>query len=241
MSIEKNDLINLLKNRRVFDKQYRYNTMQWLQHFSKDKLALFLWIILLAFIVYKVINDSSYIGFIGLSATLFFFVLFIFYAFRAHAYKNFTKESDELTLSVYEKILKGSIRAIYVPKISNELSEHIIDFLMEDPLISEQVKWILNTHRRRGNKTEFNIKKCSIINAVKDKFNIDIEFGFENLEPELISLGRFKVTQTYTNYEQLKKLEVSTNDIPWLICRVAVMSILIGSFLLFIIIFNGWI
>lgn len=241
MSIGKNDLISLLKNRQVFNKQYSHNTMQLLRHLGRDKLALFLWIVLLAFIVYKAINDLGYIGLIILSTTAFFFVLFLYYAFRAHAYKNFTKESNELILSVHVKILKGSIWAIYIPKISCEQSEPILNFLKADPLISEQVEWILNTRWRRGNKTEFHKKKCSIINAVKDKFNVDIEFEFENQEQELISLSGFKVTQIYTNYEQLKKLEVNTNDVPWLICRVVVISILIGSFLLFMIVFNGWI
>lgn len=239
MTIEKEYLISLLKNRQVFNKQYSYNTMQLLKHYSKDKLAIFLWTVVFSFIAYSAVKGAGYIGFFVLSASVFFFVLFLYYAFRAHDYKNFTKESDNLILSVHVKILKGKILAIYIPKISCELSEHIIDFLKEDSRVSKQVEWILNTRWRRGNKSEFNKEELLIVSAVKEKYNIDIEFHLANSEQEIIDLSGFKITQTYTNHEQLKKLEVSNADIPWLICKITIKLILIGGLLLLIAALKG--
>jgi len=231
MTVEKADLISLLTNRQVFNRQYKCNTIQTLRHFSNDKIAVFIWIVLLAFIVYKAVEDAGYIGFLALSAGAFFFVLFLYYAFRAHTYKTFMKERGRFILSFKVKILEGSVSAIYIPNTDSEILEQVKQFLEKNPMLSEQVQWIVHTRFRRSLRSKFKKTTNFIINTVKDKYNIDAEFHIANLEQRLVDLSGLNVTQAYNNYEQWKNLETNNTDIPWLICRIVVIASLVACLL----------
>jgi len=233
MEHSSNDLVNLLINRNIFYKQYYSNTIELLKSFYRDKLAVVLYMILFGFIAYQAIKTSIFIPFF-LIAILVLSCMSGYYAFRAHAYDTFMKEKDQLTLSFREKIMDGKINAVYIPETTAEISGEIKSFLKNDPIIYEQLMWLLNTHFRRGLRTEFEKRECLISDAVKDKFNIEIEFNKAKLEQVLVFLGELRVTQAYNNYEQWKKLKFTDDDIPWMICRIIAVSCLIGCILFFL-------
>ena len=230
MTVEKADLISLLTNRRVFNEQYIYNTIQVLRHLSKDRLAIFLWAVLLVFLSYEAVKISVFV-YITITLLIAFFISFFYYAFRAHAYETFVKERERLEMSFEVKILEGTIGAIYIPKTTLEISEQIKHFLSDNSILSEHVQWILNTRFRRGIRSTFRKTEDLVAKAVKDKYGIDIEFNIANLEQELVYLSGLKVTQAYNNYGQWRTLEIRTTDIPWLICKIITILMLVGSLL----------
>jgi len=233
MTVEKADLISLLTNRRVFNEQYIYNTIQVLKHFSKDRLAISLWAVLLIFLSYEALKISVF-GYVTITLLIAFFISFCYYAFRAHAYETFVKGRDKSKMSFKVKILEGTIGAIYIPKTTLEISEQVKHFLSDNSILSEHVQWILNTRFRRGIRSAFRKKENLVTKAVKDKYDINIEFDIANLEQELVCLNGLNVTQAYNNYKQWRALEIRTTDIPWLIYKNTTILMLVGS-LLFII------
>ena len=69
-------------------------------------------------------------------------------------------------------------------------------------MMSEKVKRVLNTRFRRGNRSELRETNKFIIDTIKDRYNIDVEFDIANLEQRIVELNGLKVTQAYNNYEQ---------------------------------------
>lgn len=248
--IEKKNIIKLLSNRKVYNKLFNHKFSQLLIFLGKDKLLVFGLVFVTALLSYSAKNKhSNPLGIMLLMAGLIICLLiFCYYAFRAHYYKRFMNEvipkGEELQISKLIKITEGKVRAIYTSSEDIELLKDIKNSLNSDSDISEITDIYLNKRLHAPKRSNYRRRllkamETKISDTIYQQYNTELYYNINGLSDTLILLDEKDVTEVYSRYDEWSRIKISNTDVPWLICRIIVVSIFTAIVLFLIALFTG--